>query len=171
VGLLALLVAGCGGDDAGRAEAAPAPSGGSVTVDHVTIDFPPNPAVAAVRMQVHNGTAVEDELLSVTSPVAASSEMHRSMVDDVGQTSMEEIASLPVAARSTVTFEPAGLHVMLTGITADLQVGDEVPLVLTFADAGEVEATALVVEPGSVRLDEVDDVDEGDDTGGMDHEH
>ena len=159
LGVLVACLGACGGSDGGGTPAAGAD--GVISVDGVTIDFPPNPSVAAVRMYVHNETASADELLEVTSPVAASAEMHRSTVDDEGQARMEEITALPVAARSTVTFEPAGLHVMLTGITADLQVGDEVPLVLTFAEAGEVQATALVVEPGTAEPQGADD-GEGD---------
>ena len=159
LGVLVACLGACSGSDGGGAPAAGAD--GVISVDGVTIDFPPNPSVAAVRMYVHNETAAPDELLDVTSPVAGSTEMHRSTVDDAGQARMEEIVSLPVAARSTVTFEPAGLHVMLTGITEDLQVGDEVPLVLTFAEAGEVEATTVVVEPGTAERPDTDAGAEG----------
>jgi copper(I)-binding protein len=144
------LLAGCGGDDA---EAAPAAAEG-VSVLDATIDWPANPRIAAVRMVVRNDAAEGDVLVSVSTPVAERTEVHRSEVDAEGQVTMVEQEALEVPARSKVTFEPAGLHVMLTNITDDLQIGDEVPLVLTFEQAGEVRATAEVVEPGSVGADD-----------------
>lgn len=140
------LLGACGGDDA---EAAPS-GAAAVSVLDATIDWPANPRIAAVRMVVRNDAAEGDVLVSVSTPAAERTEIHRSEVDDEGQVSMVEQESLEVPARSEVTFEPSGLHVMLTDVTADLQVGDEVPLVLTFEQAGEVRATATVVEPGSV---------------------
>lgn len=139
------LLGGCGSDDA---EAAPA-GAAAVSVVDATIDWPANPRIAAVRMVVRNDAAEGDVLVSVSTPVAERTEIHRSEVDAEGQVTMVEQESLEVPARSKVTFEPAGLHVMLTNIVDDLQVGDEVPLVLTFEQAGDVRATATVVEPGT----------------------
>jgi copper(I)-binding protein len=154
--------AACGLDDGGHpasADTQPAAAGG-VSVTDATIDWPANPKVAAVRMVVHNDAGADDTLESVSSPVAAQVSIHRTETDDAGRSAMVEQGPLPIAARSTVTFEPGGLHVMLTGITEDLQVGDRVPLTLTFAKAGDVHATADVIEPGSA----------GEGSGG-DHDH
>jgi copper(I)-binding protein len=141
------LVAGAGlaacGDDAG------AEAGGSVRVTDATIDWPANPEVAAVRFVVRNDTASPDQLIGVESPVARSAMVHRSETDEEGRATMTMLDELEIPARSSVTFEPGGLHVMLTGITEDLQVGDPVEVTLAFAEAGDVTITAEVVEPGS----------------------
>jgi hypothetical protein len=60
---------------------------------------------------------------------------------------MHTSEQVPIAAGGTVTFEPTGLHVMLSGIAEELEVGDEVQLDLIFREAGTVTATATVVEP------------------------
>ena len=152
--------AACGaGDRDGRASAQDA-GAGPIQVDDVTIDWPANPHVAAVRMVVRNESATDDRLLAVTSPVAEVTSIHRTGTDALGRAMMEGLDGVAIPARSKVTFDPGGLHLMVTGLTVDLQVGDEVPLNLTFERAGEVKALAEVVEPGSV----------GDDAGGS-HDH
>jgi len=151
--------AACGSGDGGSASAQSSDPG-TLRVEDATIDWPANPTTAAVRMVVENGTDTDDTLVSVSSPVAKTTTIHRTETDDAGRSTMTEQKDLPVPADSEVTFAPGGLHVMLTGITEDLQVGDEVALTLTFEHAGTVEATARVVEPGSA----------GDDTEGS-HDH
>lgn len=160
----ALLLVGataCGSGDGGKASAqVDDPQPKVVHVEDATIDWPANPETAAVRMVIANGTDVDDTLVSVSSPVAERTSIHRTETDDDGNSTMTEQDELPVPADSEVTFAPGGLHVMLDGITDDLQVGDEVDLTLQFEHAGTVQATAEVVEPGSV----------GDDSEGT-HDH
>ena len=143
--------AACGSGDGGNSAAAQGDDQptGSIVVEDATVDWPANPSVAAVRMVVRNGTAKPDTLLSVSSPVAKTATVHRSDTDAEGRATMTPEDELAIPARSAVTFEPGGLHVMLTGITEDLQVGDDVDLSLTFEHAGTVTATAEVVEPGT----------------------
>jgi hypothetical protein len=162
----ACLVAGaaaCGSDDDGGGTASAQGGGassGKMTVSGATVDWPANPSVAAVRMVIRNGTATSDVLESVASPVAEAVTVHRTETDDQGRSVMTAEKALAIPARSSVTFEPGGLHVMLDGITQDLQVGDDVDLTLTFEHAGTVSTTAEVIEPGSA----------GDDSEGS-HEH
>ena len=146
-----LGTAACGSGDGGgtaSAQGGDAPAG-VVSVSDATIDWPANPSVAAVRMVVRNDTPTADTLTAVSSPIAASATVHRTETDAAGRSTMEAEPRLAIPARSSVTFAPSGLHVMLTGITEDLQVGDEVKLTLTLEHAGKVHATARVVEPGS----------------------
>lgn len=143
--------AACGSGDGGgtaSAQGGDAPAG-VVSVSDATIDWPANPSVAAVRMVVRNDTPTADTLTAVSSPIAASATVHRTETDAAGRSTMEPEPRLAIPARSSVTFAPSGLHVMLTGITEDLQVGDKVKLTLTLEHAGKVQATARVVEPGS----------------------
>ncbi|HWJ60958.1 MAG TPA: copper chaperone PCu(A)C [Acidimicrobiales bacterium] len=152
VALGALLLVGaaaCGSDDKGSAAAQPSDPA-AVHVEDATIDWPANPETAAVRMVVVNDTRTDDVLVSVSSPAAERTTVHRTETDDQGRSTMTEQDDLPIPADSEVTFAPGGLHVMLDGITEDLEVGDEVDLTLTFEHAGSVSATAQVVEPGSV---------------------
>lgn len=145
---LTAALAGCGSGAKGSGVASAA-GDERLTVVGATVDLPANPEVAAVRMVVHNGRGQADALVGVSSPVARDAMVHRSITDSAGRASMVMVAQLPIAARSDVTFEPGGLHVMLTGITRPLEVGDQVSLTLEFRDAGTIRTRAVVVRPGS----------------------
>lgn len=149
VPLLLAVTAAC--SDAGAATTAVQPSAGPATVhvEHATVDVPPLPEQAAVRMEVVNGTAQDDELVEARSSVADHVSIHRSDTDAAGRATMTAVARLSVPARSTVTFEPGGLHVMLTGIHRPLEVGERIPLRLRFERAGWVQAQVAVQAPGS----------------------
>ncbi|CAN5419106.1 copper chaperone PCu(A)C [soil metagenome] len=141
--LVALPLAGCSKGDAS------ADSGGSVRVLDATVEVPPNPSVASVRMVVDNGTGTDDELTGVASPVTEKVSVHRSETDDQGLATMVPVDALEIPARSKVTFEPGGLHVMLEGLTSPLEAGTTIELTLTFAHAGTRKATVKVVPFGS----------------------
>ena len=142
---LATVLAGCG-SAGGRASATP--RDGKLRVTDARVDYPANPSVAAAYFTIRNGTAAADVLESVSTPIASAS-VHRSTTDDQGRSTMEPVAELRIPAGSTVAFESGDLHVMLQGVTASLEVGDEVPLTLRFRTAGKVEVRAEVVAPGS----------------------
>lgn len=142
--LLTAVAAGCA--DAGDG------GGGGVEVIGARVDYPANPAVTAVRMEIVNDTDADDTLLAVSSPEADAS-IHRSTTSTDGLASMDHITELPIPAGETIEFAPGGLHVMLDEPDRDLEIGDEVQLVLTFERAGEQRLTIPVVEPGTTAAD------------------
>ena len=54
------------------------------------------------------------------------------------------MAQLDVAAGATVSLQLEGMHLMLTGLTGPLRVGDHVELDVTFQHAGTVVVEAEV---------------------------
>lgn len=92
----------------------------------------------AAYFVIENGTASDDTLLSVSSEIASTTEVHMSMGDDNGVMSMQMQESVVVPAKDKVEFKPGGLHVMFIGLTQDLKVGDTFTLTLNFEKAGEV---------------------------------
>lgn len=145
VAVVALPLAACSSDSGSSGSGA---HSGKLEVHDATVAVPPNPSQAAVRFMVDNGTAKDDKLVAVSTPVADRAEVHKSSVDAEGRSTMDAVPSLDIPAGSSVTFETGGLHVMLTGLTKDLKVGDTVPLKLTFEEAGQVDVTVDVVAPG-----------------------
>ncbi|HEX2577653.1 MAG TPA: copper chaperone PCu(A)C [Aquihabitans sp.] len=141
--LAAVAMAGCG-DASPAAEAE-----GTLRVEAATVEVPANPEQAALRFVVDNGTGRADRLEAVATDRAASATVHRSEVDDAGRATMTEVASLALPARSKVTFAPGGLHVMLEGLVAPLEVGDTFEVTVTFAEAGTHTVTAEVIAPGT----------------------
>jgi copper(I)-binding protein len=58
--------------------------------------------------------------------------------------SMKEVASVPIPANGSVTFEPGGYHIMLIGLAAPLMDGQKFDLNLGFLNGGVVKVTATV---------------------------
>ena len=58
--------------------------------------------------------------------------------------SMKEVASVTIPANGSVTLEPGGFHVMVTGLAAPLKVGQKFDLNLGFLNAGVIKVTAVV---------------------------
>ena len=101
---------------------------------------------SAVYFVIDNPTAADDVLLSASSTVAQAVELHESMMDgDVMKMVPQE--NVPVPAREQIQFKQGGLHVMLIGLTQDLNPGDHFTVNLNFEDAGEITLDVEVKEP------------------------
>ena len=147
VALLAAVTLGLAACGSGSSTAAAQPSSRLEVLD-VRVDRPFT-AQAAVRLVVRNGAGTPDTLLSVSSPAASGSSIHRTVTDSKDRSTMVGVERLPIPARSDVTFEPGGLHVMLTGLKHELAIGDHVTVTFRFAHAGTRTVRAPVVAPGS----------------------
>jgi copper(I)-binding protein len=113
----------------------------------------PTPAVTTPGVTyftvVSNGTP--DKLLSVSTPIAASAELHET-VDDKGIMKMRPVASVELVPGQPVTFKPGGYHVMLMGLKSPLKSGDSFPLTLTFEHAQPITVTAKVESPATTGM-------------------
>lgn len=110
---------------------------------------PPNAPVGGAYMTITNSGAEDDVLLSAATPVAASPQLHQMSMDgDVMK--MDDLPEgLVIPAGQSVTLEPGGLHIMLTGLLQPLVRNETVPLTLTFAKAGTIEVTLTVAGPAA----------------------
>jgi periplasmic copper chaperone A len=105
---------------------------------------------AAYIRAINNRGDSADQLLSATSPLAQTVELHTMKMDgDIMR--MREISTLPLPAKSEVTLRhddrgTNGYHLMLMKIVKPLNVGDRFPLTLKFEKAGTVEVM-VVVQP------------------------
>ena len=102
---------------------------------------PPGATVAAVYAEVSARQA--DTLLSVSSTVAAATQMHATLEEN-GMMQMRPIPQLELRAGETVRFEPGGMHLMLTDLQQALPADSQFPLVLHFAKAGDLTVTVRV---------------------------
>ncbi len=128
--VLAVFLAACGAAGSGEfqvrdAWARPALAGGNSAIFFVIEN--PGPA---------------DVLLSASSEVAETVELHMTMMQD-GNMQMTHQMNVPVPSGETV-FEPGGLHVMLIGLKNDLKAGDTFAATLQFEKAGEKTLTITV---------------------------
>ena len=98
---------------------------------------------------IRNTGRADDKLLSASTPVAASVEIHRmQMQGDVMQ--MRAVPALEIPAGATVDFkhsQPNGYHLMLLDLKAPLKDGDRFPVTLRFETAGTHEVQVWVQTP------------------------
>ncbi len=112
----------------------------------------------AFYMTVTNNSGTDDELLAGTTDACGTVELHEMYMKENDVMGMREVpgGTIPVPAGETVELKVGGLHVMCIEKQAEFKVGDKIPILLEFANAGEIEVTA------DIRESEMD---------GMDMEH
>jgi copper(I)-binding protein len=143
VAVAALLSAGACSSDS--TSTAPADASGTVQVTDAWARSS-MPDVGAIYFTVTDGTGEGDRLVGVdVGDVAEMASIHETTVTN-GMAEMHPVDGVDVPAGGTVTFEPGGYHVMLEQLSAPLQVGSRLDLVLTFEKAGEVPVSAEVRE-------------------------
>lgn len=131
IAVLALVVGACGGEDS--LDVAEAWSRSALG---------PN---GAVYLTLEGGDA--DTALSgvaVSSEVAATAEIHQTVILENGAMGMTMIPKVDIPAGSTVMMVPGGMHVMLIELAEPLEIGDTFDLALTFDDGTELTATVEV---------------------------
>ncbi len=100
---------------------------------------------SAAYFTIKNDSHTDDQLISVSSPLADRIELHVHRHEG-GVMKMEQVENIPAPAHGTTAVEPGGYHLMLFGLKKKLAIGDELPLVLTFKYAGEIRTTAKVMK-------------------------
>jgi periplasmic copper chaperone A len=93
------------------------------------------------------GGAEPDALVGVSTPVAASAEVHESLTEN-GVSKMRATPSLPIPAGKVVTLAPGAYHIMLVGLKHPLTAGQTFPLTLTFSHAAPVTVDVKVQAMG-----------------------
>lgn len=104
----------------------------------------------AVYLLIHNHSNVADELLSASTDIAEVTEIHKSEVDANGVMQMNLQDSVPLPVDAEIHFEPGGLHIMLTGVKQDLNVGDTFTLTLHFKIRPDITLSVHVMDDGSM---------------------
>jgi copper(I)-binding protein len=109
---------------------------------------PPGAEVGAAYFTLHNTGRAPAVLVGVDCPLAAAAMLHESSVV-AGESRMRPVDRLTIQPGQRVTLKPGGLHVMLHGVSSALEVGQQVPLVLHFADGKAIRISAKVRPLGS----------------------
>jgi len=90
------------------------------------------PGQTTATLQLNLTTVKPVKLMSVTSPLAGSVEIH-SLMKHKGAMSVQIVDSLQLPEHRTIIFGSRGLFLMMTGIKQQLNIGDKVPVNLMFA--------------------------------------
>jgi copper(I)-binding protein len=130
----ALLAAGGGG------------SGSAAGVSVAEAWTAPNLGVTAVYLTIDNG-GEDDRLVGAATDVAGAASL---MGGEAGLThaASDDAGTEPVGLalpEGTTVLEPGARHLMLEGVTGELQPGDGFPLRLEFERAGTIEVQVEVV--------------------------
>jgi copper(I)-binding protein len=112
-------------------------------------EVPPGSSVSAGYMTILNNGMEDDRLISMSSDIAESTELHISKVSKDGVATMEMIEILDLPSGETVELKPGGMHIMLIGIKESLVGKDSVKLKLNFEKSGNVTVEAPVKSTGS----------------------
>ncbi|SMC63661.1 hypothetical protein SAMN06297251_10553 [Fulvimarina manganoxydans] len=105
----------------------------------------PNAKVAGAYMSFTNSGKEPARLVGGSSPLSEGVEIHEMSMQD-GVMKMQALENgLDIPAGETVTLEPGGYHIMMTGLKKSIAEGDKVPLTLTFAN-GETVNVELAAE-------------------------
>ena len=100
-------------------------------------------------LTIDNQGSADDRLLRASSPAARDVQVHQ-MTMDSGVMKMRELqGGLAIAAKSKVTLQPSGYHLMLIGLDKPLVEGARVPLELTFQRAGTIKVEVAVEGMGA----------------------
>ncbi|NDV00852.1 copper chaperone PCu(A)C [Pseudoroseicyclus tamaricis] len=130
----------------------------------------PNAPVGGGFLTIANDGAEDDRLVAAASPVAGRTEIHEMLMDGDVMRMRELEDGLPIPAGESVSLEPGGIHLMLMELGDPLVEGTQVPMTLTFQQAGEVE---ILLDVGAINARTAGgDMDHsGMDHGDMDHAH
>ncbi|WP_373504688.1 copper chaperone PCu(A)C [Aestuariivirga sp.] len=123
---------------------------GDIVVEQAWARLAPGGArTGAVYLTVHNKSGQDDLLLAVDSPVAKSTAVQVTIVEnDVAR--MEPLpAGVNLPSHGEVVMRPGGMHIMMTGVSADMKVGSLLPVKMVFRDAGSLDFEVPVVPLGA----------------------
>ncbi len=112
-------------------------------------DTAPGQTSAALYFTVANPTDRAFRITGVTVPrtTARRTSLHRSMTSGGAghdMASMRPITTVPVAAHSTLRFEPGGLHVMMEGVRQPLKVRDRFTMTLRRSEGAPLRTEVRV---------------------------
>jgi copper(I)-binding protein len=93
-------------------------------------------------MVIENKGGEADALVAANAEIAGETELHETITEGAS-TRMEPVDRIEIPADGTVELKPGGFHVMLQELESAIEVGDEIPLTLTFEKAGDVQVTAV----------------------------
>ena len=102
--------------------------------------LPPTRNVTAAYLTLHNASDTTMTIDGFSSPIAATAELHDSVLQD-GQMRMIKQEALVLAPDEHKTLQPAGLHVMLMGLESMPKEGDQVEVCVK---SGELKSCKAV---------------------------
>lgn len=108
----------------------------------------PGQPVGGGYFTVKNNGKADDMLVSVSSPVAGTVELHEMAMQGQVMRMRKLDGGIAIPAGKTVELTPGGLHLMFMKVKEPFKEGGTVPVTLTFEKAGSVDITLPVEAAG-----------------------
>lgn len=108
-----------------------------------------NPGVVYFSIANTSGSAVS--LAAIAIGGAGKTEMHQTIGSQ-----MTPVERVDIGAATHVTFEPAGLHVMVFDLSNGLKAGSSTEMTLTFSDGDKLSSQIKIVGAGIAAPDAMD---------------
>jgi copper(I)-binding protein len=105
--------------------------------------MPPSQTTTAAYMVITNNAAKEAVLVSASSDIAQTTEIHQ-MSEMNGMMNMAKVPSIQIPALGKVALKPGGFHIMLINLKKTLNKGDRVAITLHFQNETDVVVNAKV---------------------------
>jgi len=103
-------------------------------------------------MVIVNKAHEADKLIAVSTPVAASAELH-THIQEGEVMRMRPVDGIDVPAMGQAVLKPGSFHIMLMGLKEPLVKDTKIPMTLTFQKAGKIEITMFVSSAGAIEMD------------------
>ena len=134
----ALLAAACGDDeplqmDGAWARTSPRMADAGAVYLQLTSSDGDRLVNAAVDPSIARMVEIHETVMAEMGDGMGEGEMGEGM----GAMMMQEVGAIDLPAGETVSLEPGGLHIMLMGLAAPLEIGQTFEVTLTFEEAGE----------------------------------
>jgi len=106
--------------------------------------LPPNMKMTSAYAQV--STSHADKILSVSTEVAKSVELHETTMAD-GKMSMRPVTAFEIEENGSIELKPHGKHLMLKGLKRELKEGEVIPFVFTLEQSDSIVVDFVVRKP------------------------
>ena len=104
-----------------------------IVVEPYARAMPPMQTTSAMFLSLKNTDDAAHALVSASSSVARSVELHTHIMED-GMALMRQVEKVDLPANATTSLAPGGFHVMLIGLHAPLVEGQTMTATLSFED-------------------------------------
>jgi copper(I)-binding protein len=150
-----LIVSGCGGPVASPLAAKPVAQAGTIAISEPRVRIPTEGRdITAAYLTLNNIGTKPDALISASSTDAGKLELHAHVKTADGMNAMREINQILVPAGATIPLAPGGFHIMVKQLKADLKLGGELPITLTFSSGATAQFSLPVVANPSLGEEE-----------------
>ncbi len=105
----------------------------------------PSMSASSGYLTIQNNTDKLDCLLSVSAKtISEHTSLHNTTIDEYGMINMNKINEICIPPHKIVSLVPNKMHIMFMRLRSQLKLGNEVPLILKFKNAGTIYTRAEI---------------------------